>query len=349
MNIHLVGPTPPPFGGVSVHIMRLRRRLLERGHQCTVWGNQHQPEARMFRLGTLWQGARRLAHVERDAILHFHESPLLAGLAAAKRDRVLYTVHNERIRYQLEGGRFPKQWLFRKLSAGRLRRVKHFVAVSEWVKADLERFGIDASAITVVEPYLRPSEEEASRTENAELFSAFRKRHRLVATANAGAVRMFHGQDLYGIDLCLEVLPELARAYPDFGLVLAMPCAKGTDYLTALQDRARRLGVFDHVLWLLEQDAYYPILKQCDLFLRPTNTDGFGISIAEAFEHGIPVVASDAVPRPEGCLVFRNRDVGDLSSRIRQAIVERSEWSQRSLSSRMPDRFEDILAVYESL
>ncbi len=37
MHIHQIGPLPPPYGGVSVHISRLRRHLLRAGHDCTTW------------------------------------------------------------------------------------------------------------------------------------------------------------------------------------------------------------------------------------------------------------------------------------------------------------------------
>ena len=102
-------------------------------------------------------------------------------------------------------------------------------------------------------------------------------------------------------------------------------------------------------LWLLKPGAYHPILKECDLFLRPTNTEGFSISIAESFEFGLAVVASDAVNRPSGCLAFRNRDVEDFTAKVGQAIAELPAWSKKSLAAKEPDHFEDILRVYESL
>lgn len=57
------------------------------------------------------------------------------------------------------------------------------------------------------------------------------------------------------------------------------------------------------------------LMKQCDLVLRPTNTDGDALTIREALYFGVPVIASDAVRRPTGTILFRNRDAKDLMCR----------------------------------
>jgi glycosyltransferase involved in cell wall biosynthesis len=349
MDVHLIGPLPPPFGGVSVHIKRLREALLAAGHRCMVWGNHHRPSENIFAIGSLRRGLRHLSGVAPGAILHFHQYHLLAGLMARKRSRVVFTVHNERINDTLRGGRFPRQWLYRKVAGRCFANVKRLLAVSERAKDELVRFGFEDSAITVVNAYLRPGDDEQAHPDNLRQFREFRRRFGVVATANAWALRFFGGEDLYGIDMCLEMLHRLAGELPDLGVALALPLGRGTEYLTTLERKAGQLGVSDRVLWLMEPGAYHPILKECDLFLRPTNTEGFSISIVESFEYGLPVVASDAVPRPEACLVFRNRDVDDFVSKVREAIQDRRTWSKRSLAAKEPEHFQEILSVYESL
>ena len=292
---------------------------------------------------------RKLRLVEDDAVFHFHASHLVAGLLAPVRSRVLFTVHNERIHQTLTGGRFPRQWLVRRITARSFRRVRRLVAVSEQARDQLVRFGFDGSAISVINAYLSPSGEEAANPDNAEEMRAFRRRFDIVATANAGVLRFFEGEDLYGIDMCLEMIARIRKDHSALGLVLALPGAEGSEYLATLQARAKELGVSNRILWLLRPGAYHPILQECDMFLRPTNTEGFSISVAESFEFGLPVVASDAVPRPAGCLVFRNRDVDDFVAKVGQAIRETAMWSKRSRAAREPDHFQKLLRVYESL
>jgi glycosyltransferase involved in cell wall biosynthesis len=52
------------------------------------------------------------------------------------------------------------------------------------------------------------------------------------------------------------------------------------------------------------------LLQQVDAYLRPTATDGSSVAVLEALSLGLPVIASDIVPRPTGVNLydFRNKD-----------------------------------------
>ena len=65
---------------------------------------------------------------------------------------------------------------------------------------------------------------------------------------------------------------------------------------------------------------FYPILLRSDIFVRPTNTDGFGVSIAEAIYFKVPAVASDVCQRPEGTILFRSRDIDDLTLKVKDVL-----------------------------
>ena len=349
MEVHLIGPFPPPYGGVSVHIFRLQRRLIRAGHKCLVWGQERTPEEGVVVTSSLWQLYRELRKTDSGALLHFHEHHLVAGMLAKTRRRLVFTLHNERINTDLFGGRFPRQWAFRLASRRCFRNVPHVIAVSEWVRDEAMRFGFAPAAIHVVCSYLRPEDDETAHPKNVAAFAPFRERFRYLASASAWALRFFRGEDMYGIDLCVEMLHKLKDSHPDLGLVLVIPQAKGTPYLQALQRRADGLGVGDRILWLLEPGAYHPLQRRCDLFLRPTNTDGFGVTVAEAMEFGVPTIASDAVQRPPGCVLFRNRDAADLACKVSDALENLSALTEQARRMREPDHFDEVLAVYESL
>lgn len=348
MHVHLIGPFPPPYGGVSVHIRRLRSRLQRSGHECTVWCQEDRPEEVGVRaLGRLDQAVRRLGCLPKDAILHFHQHYLLAGLFAHR--RCVFTAHNERINSVLAGGRFPGQWSYRAASRSVFRRMRHVIAVSEGTRTALVDFGIPDARIRVINAYLPPEPDEQAHIDNLMALKDFRRRFKYLATANAWALSFFRDQDLYGIDLCIQMLGRLRNQCPHLGLVLALPLARGTPYLAKMQELAECLGVSERILWLLEPGAYHPILYQCDLFLRPTNTDGFCISIAEAFEGGVPVIASDAVARPPGCVVFRSRDLSDFVMKTSQVILHSSIRCQLSDKCSVSDRFSEIFDAYTCL
>ena len=61
-------------------------------------------------------------------------------------------------------------------------------------------------------------------------------------------------------------------------------------------------------------------MKKADLMIRPTCTDGYGISIAEALFFDCPAIASDVCPRPEGAVLFKNRDMDDFEQKTRELL-----------------------------
>jgi len=63
-----------------------------------------------------------------------------------------------------------------------------------------------------------------------------------------------------------------------------------------------------------------PVISRSDLFLRPTTTDGDAVSVREALELGVPVVASDAVPRPDAVVLYRAGDLADFVAKVREAL-----------------------------
>ena len=54
--------------------------------------------------------------------------------------------------------------------------------------------------------------------------------------------------------------------------------------------------------------------------MRPTRTDGDAVSIREAMHFGRPVVASDAVPRPEGVVTFPSRDQAAFEAAVLETL-----------------------------
>lgn len=337
---------PPPFGGVSVHVARLRQQLLDEGHACTVWCDRDDSKLGLKRFGSTNQAVRALGALENGSILHFHSAYLAAGFLASRGRRVVATFHDHRIPQMTRGGSFPRQWIGRRLTKYLLRRIPQAIAVSRQTREALLREHFPSEAISVINAFLPPTDQEHAHPDNAKAVARFRSQYGLLATANAWAPRFFDGADLYGLDLCVGMLAELRDRWPELGLVLAVPQGRGNEYVAHLQAQIESMGLTERVLWLFDSGAYHPILRECDIFLRPTNTDGFATSIVEAFEYGIPVVASDAVERPEGCLQFRSRDLSDLCGKVDEVLGNRSYWMERSRKSREPDHYSEILQTY---
>lgn len=142
----------------------------------------------------------------------------------------------------------------------------------------------------------------------------FIKRSKPLIVANAfRLVEWSDGTDLYGLDMCVELMKRLKAVYPSAGLLFALADAEyRSDYLALMKRRIERYGLTESFHFMTGQKELWPIFRNADLMVRPTYKDGYGISIAEALYFGCPAVASDISERPKGTILFRSRDGEDF-------------------------------------
>ena len=67
------------------------------------------------------------------------------------------------------------------------------------------------------------------------------------------------------------------------------------------------------------------LFEAVDVYVRPTITDGSSVAVLEALLCGTPVVASDAVPRPDGVTTYRTHDLEDFLEMLRVALHVRTD------------------------
>jgi len=201
----------------------------------------------------------------------------------------------------------------RGLASWALRNVSRVVAVSEELAAAARSAGVPPERI-IHQPGFLPPTPLAPGDDGLSLAQrAFIARHRPLIAAN-GKVDAYNGVDLYGLDHLVEMVGRLKPRHPNLGLVISFWDHLRADELrlSALQARARTLGVAENVLFHTRSWPFVPVLHTADLFIRPTVTDGDANSVREALYLGVPTIASDVVVRPGGTSVFRTRDLDDL-------------------------------------
>jgi hypothetical protein len=84
--------------------------------------------------------------------------------------------------------------------------------------------------------------------------------------------------------------------------------------------------------------------------VRPSRSDGDALSVREALQAEIPVVASDVVQRPQGTLTFPAGDVGALCSTLRD-ILDRPVPEGDAGVARKAERnsfYEGVIRIYRS-
>jgi len=295
----IVGPCPPPLGGVSVHIDRLSKLV---------------PAAKVFdtSVGGVVKYLRLLMTLLCDDVdvVHLHVLTLkvFSIVFFAKIFRgfsVVTTDHNSRL--FAESG-YLKNIILRYF----LGKVTTKFVVGKQIKATyLAKKIVGASNTVVCNSFIvPPAQEEANILATyPQEFNEFISQHSPVLTTSAYQVVFLDGVDLYGLDMCIDLLHRLKTPYQNAGLIIFLADdEKHSDYLISLKDKIDSCSLQDDVIFISGQRELWPVYRQVDLMLRPTYSDGFGVSVAEAIHLGCPAIASDVCERAEGTQLFKNRD-----------------------------------------
>lgn len=324
MNIVLLGPLPPPHGGVSVHLNRLTAGLQNVANSVKVESEQGKVES--F-LSFTW----RVLRASRRGILHSHvHNPWtlwLLGWRHALLGPTLVTVHNERVPSWVASLSVWK----RVVVLSGLRRVGHFVAVSEAVRKGLLALGVPDDRITVLAAFLPPSRLVWESEVLPEPVVAFSATHSPLVSMNAYHLSNLDGIPLYGADMGVELLRGLRTTLPDAGLVLYVATDPSGTEVDALRSRIADAGLGDHFLVISGSKPFGPLLVRANAYVRPTSTDGDSVSVREALCLGIPVVASDVCIRPPGTHVFEARNSDALLQMTLVALANPVSSGQETL------------------
>jgi len=312
-RIIILGPCPPPIGGVSIHVRRVGQKLRGQKNKVVFFDplGAHR--------GRFWFYKLKLALTLfsfRPHQVHYHtlyasnclpELYLINFLKKLLRFDLLFVEHISRYLCTRDVS-FKKK-------LGQLLSKNRIVFIGEVTRQSYFEHNIQIpEQFSVESAFLPPDEsreEEILSTYPASLFE-FIKSSKPLIVANASKLLLLGGKDLYGFDTSVELLSRLKEKYPEAKLLLALARFGDEEYFSILKKHVDFLGLGDSVYFLTGDKELWPLLKKADLFIRPTISDSFGISISEALWFGTPSVASDVCVRSEGTVLFRAGDREDF-------------------------------------
>ena len=102
-----------------------------------------------------------------------------------------------------------------------------------------------------------------------------------------------------GLDLLLSVWARLSSLTRDWQLVIAGPDEQG--YLATVRGQAKSLGLQDQIIFTgpITGQAKKKLLYSSDLFVLPSYSEGFSMSLLEAMACELPVIATRACNFPD--------------------------------------------------
>ncbi len=327
-DLAIIGPLPPPYGGVSIHIKRLLPHLDAAGIDYVAYNISPEPSDGPRSIHVARQGWRwflKYLLTGREPVVYVHTSrwdvwAAMWWLARVRGKRVIIAVHTDSLRRL-----WPQRsrWQRRNVTAA-FRAARALVTVNSHVRDFLDELAGLGERCSVIPAFVEPvchPEDEAGIDPAVRTFCAA---HDPVILANGAPIVYDDGRDLYGIDMTLDLVDELRQTWPNLGVVWYM--LRFTGWSSAYEAQVRRAvrdrGLTDHWLFAEPSGEMYPVFNLVDLFVRPTCSDGDAVSIREALHFRVPTVASDAAPRPEGTLVFGSRDQQAYTNLVRQTLSD---------------------------
>jgi glycosyltransferase involved in cell wall biosynthesis len=316
IRILLIGPYSPPRGGVQAHITALREYLRSRDISCQVI--DLSPGRKTDGIGVYGPRnaldvARLLLTLDYD-IAHLHVggniSTRIAALAILAslipRRKSILTFHSGGYPSSPEG-RAMNRHSFRGIAVNCFDRV---VGVNEEIVEWFHRVGVSQERIRLISPHAVPG--PPPTVDLPESLKTFMAIHSPLLVSVGGL------EPEYDLPLQIEALGELRVEFPQAGLVLVGSGSLEQD----LRSRATQKAYNEHIYFCgdIERSVALRVIAESDLMLRTTLYDGDSIAVREAVHFGVPVVATDRAPRPEGVRIVPAQNLELLRSSVTECL-----------------------------
>jgi glycosyltransferase involved in cell wall biosynthesis len=341
-KIILIGPVPPPSGGISIHIKRLSI-LLEKDFDIDFIDEANPAKPGYFNVRSLnifkyikkvWSSDVLYIHSGHHILRMFH---VLMGKLFFR--KVILTLHA----YPFNKGKVAK--FIEEVLYGWSNKII-------LVNANLfDKIKLPKEKCIVQNAFLPPVMETEPEIP-ATVDQWIQKTHasgKLIMCANAWQLEIFKDEDLYGLDMCIEVINILKKRGHAVAFIFNVASTdKLKDLYLKYQATINELGLEDNFLLINERLSFVKLIEKTAIVLRPTNTDGDALTVREALFLGKPVVASDVVERPEGTILFKTRDVADMAKQL-EILVNNISAASDELKGRSADYRELYKKLIESV
>jgi len=318
MKIINIGKVPPPKGGVSVFIKRLKPYLDDSGLRNEFYDISGKDITRKNAEGIFAyspMAAFTKIFIQEKACIFFHSNRLdvlvIAFLLKIRHKTGIF-VHSESI--------LKKNKIYRFF----LSKLDYIVTPTIPIKTELlKQLPVLSDKIFCIPFVIFPKIIEDVKKE--EIWN-LKKKSTYLIVGYAYDLSFYNGEDLYGVDMMIDLVYKLRDSGIDVTMVILLLNHTNEDYYKFIINKIKDYNL-EEFIFIMEEDLdeATSLFKLADVYVRPTNTDGNAFSIWESLFVNTPVVTSDVSQRPESCIVFKNRDVEDFYLKTKETIEALSE------------------------
>ena len=321
-KIVIIGLMPPPLGGISVHIKRVIKKFCDQGNKVVSIDVVKESKNRskinyfLFLYNFLFKFKPDIIYYHTLSLRKYpFELIILIFFKFIFKARLILVDHTARFFYD-------KKWLYKKNINFLMRFVDKQILIGDSTFKSYLENNIYLKNINIESSYLHPdlSEEKLIFAQYPDLLKKFLKSYSPVILINASQFKIWQNTDLYGIDMAIQLINDLKVEFVDIGLIIAVSSLGDEDYFNKISKIIENNNNI-YLLFKCEHEIW-PLMKYCNIFIRPTCSDSYGISVAESLFVGTPVVASDVCNRTKGAVIFKSRNQQDLNNKVTTVLRE---------------------------
>lgn len=330
IKVLLVGSTPPPIGGVSVHIDRFFHLFKEDSRfELSVLDLKKK---RLFLKDSQIKSLLGiLVYFLKTKIVHIHISNdtvklFFALLSKLMLKKVIYTHHNSLVRNRL---------VF-KLMYKICDRV--ILVNNKEISKDL----VVKNKTKVIPAFLPPYQfEDLPQVLENEI-----KAFDTIISTNCYLYNLINGKHVYGFDLVVEAFYSLSKnqKIDNTLLILVDPSNTTGEFVSELlKDKEFKTN---KILHITDKIDFVSLVKKSDITIRATRTDGDSLSIRESLYFNVPIIASDVTARPKGTITYKSDDSIDLENKILKALENKQifEYKHINYGQKVLDLYGEVLS-----
>lgn len=313
-KILIIGPIPPPFGGVSIHILRLSK-LLHNDFEISFIDESKQIKNKYFNFRN-FNLLKYFSLINKCKIISIHSGNsqlrffhILSGLILRK--KIILTIHA-----------YPdkKNILMRYIENIFFNLCNKIILVSHEM---LSKIHINKHKLIIKHAFIPPciAEEKELPLHLKFKLDQLKSSGKIIICGNASRLDQYNNEDLYGVDLCMSIANKLKEKKIE--AIILFNVAEIDKYQKAYdryQKQIQQDNLQNYFYLFNDQISFIRLMQQSDIVIRPTNTDGDSLTVREAIFLNKPIIASDIVHRPDRTIIFKNRDIKDFEEKILKTV-----------------------------
>ncbi|WP_138480022.1 glycosyltransferase [Dyadobacter bucti] len=319
-KILILGKIPPPIGGVTVHVSRLIEWLSERNFNKFEFCDIKKRSAFYIFLKILQCRSIHL-HISNPYI-----QLLFAIFCKITFKKLLLTYHGNWGRYG-----------YSKNIAVNLSACLAYIPIVQNEESLVKAKWWNRNTV-LISTFIRSKRIKPLHKELSDKILHIRKACRMLFCTNAWNLTFDkEGKEIYGI---LDIVLKIANT-PGAGLVISDPSGNYQPYV-----KRHCPGITANIIFISENHDFRNVLALSDAFIRNTTTDGVSLSIHEAIEKNVVVLASDVVRRPAMCRLYTDFSKVNLEEELHEG---RQNLNSSAGSGSGPDTLEMLMQLYNRI